>query len=377
MNTDRLLILGGYGTTGRLIARLLLEQTDCRLVLAGRNLARAETAAQALNTAFAGQRVTAIAADAADVDSLRRAMRDCRMAVIASSTSEFVDNVTRAALDAQVDYLDVQYSSAKLAALRKWEPDIRAAGRCFITDGGFHPGLPAALVRHIAGRFDRLLRADVGSVIKIDWRTLDLGPATTEELVRELAGYQALECRAGVWQRASMRSMWLPHTMDFGRGFGRQYCAPMFLEEMRALPELCAGLQETGFYVGGFNWFVDWLVMPAALVAMRLAPRRALSPVARLMYWALRRFSKPPYGTLLKLEAAGECDGRIETASMTLSHADGYWFTAIPVVACLLQVLDADSGARQPGLWFQAHIVEPGRLLRDMQRMGIEITGRV
>jgi saccharopine dehydrogenase (NAD+, L-lysine-forming) len=95
--------------------------------------------------------------------------------------------------------------------------------------------------------------------------------------------------------------------------------------------------------------------------------------MARLMYWGLRHFSHPPYGTLLKLEAAGECGDKAETASLTLYHADGYWFTAIPAVACLLQVLDRS--AWKPGLWFQAHIVEPGRLLRDMQRMGIEVVG--
>ena len=63
--------------------------------------------------------------------------------------------------------------------------------------------------------------------------------------------------------------------------------------------------------------------------------------------------------------------GQPKRFDLTLSHADGYWFTAIPVVASLLQVLDGS--ARRPGLWFQASIVEPQRLLHDMQRMGIEI----
>ncbi len=101
----------------------------------------------------------------------------------------------------------MQYSSAKLAALRKLEPEIRDAGRCFITDGGFHPGLPAALVRYAAAQFDRLLRANVGSVIKIDWRKLDVGPATIEELARELLGYQPLEYRGGAWRPASAKAM--------------------------------------------------------------------------------------------------------------------------------------------------------------------------
>ena len=46
-------------------------------------------------------------------------------------------------------------------------------------------------------------------------------------------------------------------------------------------------------------------------------------------------------------------------------------FTAIPVVACLLQYLDGS--IRKPGLWLQANIVEPNRFMEDMKRMGIDV----
>jgi len=32
-------------------------------------------------------------------------------------------------------------------------------------------------------------------------------------------------------------------------------------------------LQETGFFVGGFNWFVDYLVLPVGLAALRIWPQ--------------------------------------------------------------------------------------------------------
>jgi saccharopine dehydrogenase (NAD+, L-lysine-forming) len=166
-----------------------------------------------------------------------------------------------------------------------------------------------------------------------------------------------------------------PETMDFGQeagpGFGRQYCIPMFLEEMRAIPALYPEMKETGFFVGGFNWVVDWLISPLVMAALKLWPSRARRPMGRLMLWGLRKFGKPPYGTLLKAEARGQKDGQAGAVDLILYHEDGYAFTAIPAAACLLQYLDGS--IHRPGLWLQANVVEPGRFISDMARMGIEV----
>lgn len=366
-----ILILGGYGNTGRLLAEYLLRETAVHLVLAGRNVARAQQTATALNNQFDDERVKGVFADARDPASLRDAFADAGIVVVAASTAEWAQNVARAALEAGIDYLDVQYSKHKTAVLQAMSGEIAEAGCCFITDGGFHPGLPAALIRHVAPCFDHLESANVGSAIKIDWPSLDLGPETMEEFVREFLDLQMLVFRDGKWKQTNPISMMKPATMDFGGEFGRQYCVPMFLEEMRGIPDLVPGIRETGFFVGGFNWFTDWFVSPLVLLGLKLSPQRGLWPLARLFRWSLNTFSRPPYGTILKLEARGQKEGRANAIDMTLYHQDGYVFTAVPVVATLLQLLD--DSIRKPGLHWQAHIVEPGRLLRDMGRMGIKV----
>jgi saccharopine dehydrogenase (NAD+, L-lysine-forming) len=40
-------------------------------------------------------------------------------------------------------------------------------------------------------------------------------------------------------------------------------------------------------------------------------------------------------------------------------------------VACLLQYLDGS--IRKPGLWLQANLVEPNRLLKDLERLGVAV----
>ena len=368
----QVLILGGYGITGRLIASLMLKETDAQLVLAGRSREKGEEAASDLNREFGGQRVRAVVADAADVPGLRAALRGMNLVIVASSTSMFVHQVAGAALQERVDYFDLQYSATKLATLQSLSREIEAAGCCFITDGGFHPGLPAGLVRLVAQHVDRLVQARVGSVIKADWAGYDVGLATLEELLSVFRDYKALEYKDGRWKEMGLLGMMKLLAMDFGSPFGRQPCYPMFLEEMRTLPEQCPGLRDTGFYIGGFNWFVDWFITPVAMAALGIWKDRAVRPMAKWMGWGLKKFSRPPFGTVLKLEASGVREGRSLNLGLTLSHADGYEMTAIPVVACLLQYLEGT--LRKPGLWFQAHFPEPDRWMRDMERMGVAVS---
>jgi saccharopine dehydrogenase-like NADP-dependent oxidoreductase len=192
MNKKTVLILGGYGSTGLPLASLLLAETDVLLVLAGRSGEKAKEAAASLNGLFEGERVAGIHADASNSLSLRQAFEGVDIVVVASSTARYASTVARAAIRGGLDYLDIQVSSAKLAALRTLEEEINRAGRCFITEAGLHTGLTATLVRAVAPRFDRLERANVGTIMKLDWASLTFTRSTMNEFVEGFLEFEPL-----------------------------------------------------------------------------------------------------------------------------------------------------------------------------------------
>ena len=86
------LILGGYGTTGLILSELLLEQSDARVLLAGRDLGRAERVAGEIERRYPG-RAEARVADAADAASLEAALRGVDLVAVAASVLAHVRTV--------------------------------------------------------------------------------------------------------------------------------------------------------------------------------------------------------------------------------------------------------------------------------------------
>lgn len=365
------LIVGGYGNAGAQISRLLRVHSDVAIRVGGRDLGRAQAfvddlqlARRDVEAAAAGGRTTALRVDLLDRASVERAMTGVDLCIVAAgsaSSSVAVD----AALDVGVDYLDIQVGRSKADRLLALDEQARAAGVTLVTDGGFHPGLPAAMVRYAIDRLGTLERAVVGSVIAVDWRHLQpIARSTVADMMEEFRDFAYEEYRDHAWVRARRQP-----TFAFPEPFGRRRASAMGLAEMHQLSDTVPQLGDTGFYVGGFNPVVDNMIIPAALLGMRAAPNRLADPLGRLLHWGLLRFARPPYGTVLQLE--GNTADAPSRVLMRISHADAYTLTAAPVVACALQVIDGTATA--PGAHTQAMIVEPVSFFADLVRMGIDV----
>jgi saccharopine dehydrogenase (NAD+, L-lysine-forming) len=364
----QILILGGYGNTGRWLARLLLDHSDAQLVLAGRDGAKAAALAQQLDP----KRCQGIALDGADGEALTAALRllaaqGPALLIVAASVGPQLEISVQSALEAGVCGIDTLLSTAaKHAMLEQLAPAWQTKGLTWLTDGGFHPGLPALLVRHAAARLDAVHSAQVGSVISIDWRPLAFSPSTRRELVDDLLAFDTRALQDGQWRDMG----WAKRPFDFASPFGRRDGYAMFLRELEALPKMLPGLSNLGFYVGGFNPLTDNLGLPMAWMLAKLAPQALGGAASRLLLASLRAGSRPPFGTVLRCEVDGLGGGHPTQWLTQLGPTDGYQLTAAPVAAAAFQLLEGG----EPGIHCQALWADPDRLMADLARMGIAVT---
>ncbi len=140
----KILVLGGSGNTGEKIARLLLEKTDVYIILAARRENKLRQTAEKLNHP---DRVSWTSVDVSDASVLVSSFTGVDIVVSAASTAQFTETIARACIEVKCDYLDVQYSNSKVKILKSMASEIETSRQCFISEAGFHPGLPAALVR--------------------------------------------------------------------------------------------------------------------------------------------------------------------------------------------------------------------------------------
>ena len=370
-----ILILGGYGETGRRLARYLLASTTCRILLAGRDGKKAETLASEFNDSLISDRVAGVQVDASDRDSVRKALQGVSIFIQAGPALpvSVVKGLAEEVLNAAADWIDIQLDPSQAAALATYEERIREEGRCFITQGGFHPGLPAVLIRWAARHAPQLDTAQVSSFLN---QKAGL-PFTSgvDELIEMFRSYEAHMLRHGRWEKISGSKMADYPKVTFPFGIGKRMTTPMDMDELKSLTDVIPTIRESGFTIGGFNWVTNYIISPIIMAGLRAFPFISLRAWGRLFCWSCRAFARPPYGVVIQVKARGHKNGQEYDLNLALYHDDGYDLTAIPVVATIQQLLDGS--VHTPGLYFQAWLPEPTRMIRDMQKMGVKVLQQI
>jgi saccharopine dehydrogenase (NAD+, L-lysine-forming) len=139
------------------------------------------------------------------------------LVVVASSTAKYAKEVATTALESGIDYLDIQYSTQKVSQLKSMKEEIETARRCFITDGGFHPGSSRlVLCCRTLGYSEKVV---VGRPSRRTGEA-SLADDTLVELLEEINDFVPLVYKDGRWKKSGMYGMLDTITVDFGENSG-------------------------------------------------------------------------------------------------------------------------------------------------------------
>lgn len=364
------LIIGGYGNTGSFIAELLLKHTDSKIILAGRSLSKAEKTSQLLNTKFFDERVKAVRIDINAAETLPEKFSEADMVINAANNNSNFSDVANSILQAGKDYFGIQISSEKkYKTLTEISDLAEDKNLFFITDGGMTPGIPAALIRYSSRYFDKLESANVAGMIKLNWNDIEFSQSKKDEIVEEILSYKQLAYHNNNWIKPKPKYY---KRFDFDNETRNVVAAPFMLEELRNLPGEFPFLHETGFYIAGYNPYVNYFMIPAAKKLLRYSPSFTKNAFGNSIVWGLKKLTRPPFISTILLSAVGRKDNLTKEVRIKISHHNGYWLTAASVTAVLFQYLR--NNFTKPGLHFQGHLVNPLAFLKDLEQLGASVS---
>lgn len=145
----RVLILGGYGTFGGRLARLLADEARLTLIIAGRSLRRAQAFCAA---APAKADMVAAAFDREGDDAQLAALAPDIVVDASGPFQTYGDpyRVVRAALARGADYLDLADGSGFVQGIARFDGEARSRGVFVLAGASSFPVLTAAVVRRLA-----------------------------------------------------------------------------------------------------------------------------------------------------------------------------------------------------------------------------------
>jgi NAD(P)-dependent dehydrogenase (short-subunit alcohol dehydrogenase family) len=335
----RLLIAGGSGVFGRLLARELLVTTDAVLVLAGRDGRRAAAVCRALD---AGRRATPLALDLTDPDALLHAAAGCfAVACTAGPFQRLSTRLPSAAVSAGAHWLDIaDYAGWVLPLLADESLHERAAAAGLVVMPGLSstPALSGALIRRCA---ERLPDARVGRV------TLYIGNRNHKG-----AGAIASALGAGF---AAPRPVRLPVGQRLAYRFDSPDAA-LLREELGLAVE---------FRVA-FEWSVsNWLMASVSPLAGRLSPA-GLMRLARVLAGLAAPLSR--FGSDVGCVQA-QVASPLQRASAALVGR-GQRLAVLPCALAVEALLRGELAAR--GVVHPATWLAPAEWLARLERRGLK-----
>ncbi|MQA87441.1 MAG: hypothetical protein GEV03_23150 [Streptosporangiales bacterium] len=356
MTTDgsKIVLVGGYGHVGSLLASRLLTRYPGRVVLAGRNRQAAERASGRL-----GRGTEPATVDATDRGSVMAVLEDAT-ALVNVGVDQTEPVLLRAAISRGCGYLDIGADARAIANMLDLSPSARDNDVCALVGAGLDPGATNVLARFAADEAGGADRIDISLLLSVGDH---FGPAAVDWTLSGLAGPVVVH-RGGV--RKVLSAYRGRRRIDFPPPVGRK------LAYRFPFPEQ-AFFAETLGADAADNWYAMDINLASRLLAggVRLGIGRAMrSPgarraAARLLDWTARI----PGGRddVCALAEVSGPRGLHRAALLSRKESETTARCAVPMVVSLVE------GKIPAGVWLPEQVLDARKYLDSLAADGMRV----
>lgn len=339
------LVLGGYGAVGSAVCEELKSIFPGRIVVAGRNLQKAQRLAQRL-----GERVEPAQVDAAEPSTYQDLLR--RTSVVVNCVERNNFTVAEQCLAHSVHYIEVSATVQLLEQLQSLQPEAERANATAVLSVGVAPGLTNLLARYARSRLGPLAEADL-------FVLLGLGEVHGEAAIRwtlQNLGKRFPIVSGGI--RSEMRSFGEGRSTKMPEPFGKRTAYRFDISDQHTLPHTL-----------GIETVNTWLCFDSRLathllrlfVSLRLSSFlplwRASGLIAKFSGW----FKLGGTGFVVQVDATGvdgargsfalTGDGEAQTTGLVAAHVAKHLLSSpvTPGILHIEQLLSLDALLSQVG----------------------------
>lgn len=274
----RILILGGYGNFGKIIAQSLAQTPGISLIIAGRSPHKAKNFAARIGAAAIGMDIN---------HDLDQTLRQLKPDIVIHTCGPFQGQsytVAQACIRHRAHYIDIADGRDFVCNIIQLNDAAQQAGLTIVSGASSVPALTSAIIETYRHAFTALTTLDYS--ISTAQRT-NPGLATTEAI----CGYVGKPFTTR--QNGTITTIygWQDLTHQTYPELGKRWLANCDVPDLALFPQYYQGLRDIRFHAGlevpllhiGL-WSLSWLVRAGLLPSLK--------PFASLMYKAARLFDR-------------------------------------------------------------------------------------
>jgi saccharopine dehydrogenase (NAD+, L-lysine forming) len=355
MTSGKLLLVGGYGHVGAVLASELAVRYPGQLIIAGRRHNQAE----ALAATLPGGAACAVV-EVQDEESVKLAARPASL-IVNCSLDQRTPTLLRAAFANASAYLDIGASATAIAGMLELSTEAAQHGTCALVGAGLDPGCTNVMAA--------LARARAGGAHAINVALLltagdAFGAAAIDYILEALAHPTTVEYQGHRQELYAYRER---RSCEFPSPYGRKLAYRFPFPEQAFFAETLQAQQAANWYTMG-SAVVDRLLA----VAVRLGLTRLLrsAGVRGATRWVFQQLSRVPGGKD-DVCALAEAQGPNGTWRVSLASHQESKTTAL----CALPLVEAlyEGRLARPGVWLPEQVVDPTAYLRALTELGLQV----